>query len=62
MVLAEAGEHFNSATGGAVAELREQVLSQELPTGNGVLSDDGDWMVTARIRFFLEDLFHRYFI
>lgn len=36
MVLAEAGEHFNSATGGAVAELREQVPSQELPTGNGV--------------------------
>lgn len=33
LVLTEAGEHFNSAAGEAVAKLREQALSQELPPG-----------------------------
>lgn len=36
LVLTEAGEYFNSATGEAVAELKEQLPSQELPPGNWV--------------------------
>lgn len=35
--------------------------SQKLPRGSGCLGLSSDWMVVARIRIFLENLFHRYF-